>query len=330
MTNRHIVDRALPDRTKLIFYFPMPSEGNNFYTVDMPFFENVVIKESKKARYKKYSMVSRSSNLYSYLGADSRVMNLNFNISLPHIFEEHPDLNLDKFVSYVEDKDNPASEQERFLEPYKSKTTPDGIAFKLGTDYTKSLVQDSAKQVIKDLQRKGGATNTETLAYISKRYGLGDISFEAALGQKSTLLGKIGAGFGNVLDFVQSASSDYLKSRAIDLIIYWVNIIRSSVVNYSKNPIYGPPVIRLNHGIMYQNIPCICTDYSIDFNEAAGYDMDTLLPRQIRVTMKLEELRTGDFQDFMPKGNPVQRDNLAGWEAVILGKTNSMDPGYTL
>jgi hypothetical protein len=99
-------------------------------------------------------------------------------------------------------------------------------------------------------------------------------------------------------------------------------------VNYSKNPIYGPPIIRLRHGILYQDIPCICTDYSIDYNEAAGYDIDTLLPRQLKINLKLEEIRTGDFGEFAPKGNPIERDNLAGWEAVVLGETNSMDPGY--
>ena len=119
-----------------------------------------------------------------------------------------------------------------------------------------------------------------------------------------------------------------LKYRIIDLIIYWTNIIRSSVVNYSKNPIYGPPIIRLSHGILYQNVPCICTNYSIDFNEPAGYDLDTLLPRQLKITLKLEEFRTGDFGEFAPKGSPIERDNLAGWEAVVLGETNSMDPGY--
>jgi hypothetical protein len=26
-------------------------------------------------------------------------------------------------------------------------------------------------------------------------------------------------------------------------------------------------------------------DYSIDYNEAAGYDMDTLLPRQLKINL---------------------------------------------
>ena len=53
MTNRHIVERSLPERTNLMFYFPTPSVGSDYFTVELPFFENVKIKESKKAKYQK-------------------------------------------------------------------------------------------------------------------------------------------------------------------------------------------------------------------------------------------------------------------------------------
>jgi hypothetical protein len=321
-----------------MFYFPMPTAGDSYYTVEMPFFENVSIKESKKARYQKYSLISRSSNLYSYLGADSRVLNLTFNISLPHLLEEHRDINLDKYVSYMQDKDNTELEKQKFKEPYKQKSTPEGMAFKLGTDYTQKLAADSAKQVINNLTASGTGLTLEDRARLAERYNLQglvtqDISNEYLEKQVKTTpqlgLFNFGAAAANFFQATLGYEQDQqIKYRIIDLIIYWTNIIRSSVVNYSKNPIYGPPIIRLNHGILYQNIPCICTNYSIDYNEAAGYDIDTLLPRQLKVNLKLEEIRTGDFGEFAPKGNPIERDNLAGWEAVVLGETNSMDPGY--
>jgi len=148
--------------------------------------------------------------------------------------------------------------------------------------------------------------------------------------------------FGNVLGMAtahafmqtQAMGSEFgrreQRNKIIDIIIYWVNIIRSSVVNNAQNPIFGPPVIRLRHGVMYQDIPCICTDYTIGWNEAAGYDVHTLLPRQLQIGMKLEEFRTGDFGVWNHNNvdNPIKRDNLAGWESVVLGDTNSMDPGY--
>jgi len=328
MTSRHIVDRALPERTKLMFYFPMPTTGSDYYVVELPFFENVSIKESKKARYQKYSLISRSSNLYSYMGADSRVLNLTFNISLPHLLEEHPEITMDKYISYMQDRDNLELEKQKFLEPYKTQSIPNGMAFKLGTDYTKSLATDSAKQVLNSLESTvSGSLSVEDKEHIGTRYGLEQLALsQIAQTPTSVAVDRPNTGFQQ--NAIEYNESQQLKYRIIDLIIYWTNIIRSSVVNYSKNPIYGPPVIRLRHGILYQDIPCICTDYSIDYNEAAGYDLDTLLPRQLKVNLKLEEFRTGDFGEFAPKGNPIQRDNLAGWEAVVLGETNSMDPGY--
>ena len=328
MTSRHIVDRALPERTKLMFYFPMPTTGSDYYVVELPFFENVAIKESKKARYQKYSLISRSSNLYSYMGADSRVLNLTFNISLPHLLEEHPEITMDKYISYMQDRDNLELEKQKFLEPYKTQSIPNGMAFKLGTDYTKSLATDSAKQVLNSLESTvSGSLSVEDKEHIGTRYGLEQLALsQIAQTPTSVAVDRPNTGFQQ--NAIEYNESQQLKYRIIDLIIYWTNIIRSSVVNYSKNPIYGPPVIRLRHGILYQDIPCVCTDYSIDYNEAAGYDLDTLLPRQLKVNLKLEEFRTGDFGEFAPKGNPIQRDNLAGWEAVVLGETNSMDPGY--
>jgi len=115
--------------------------------------------------------------------------------------------------------------------------------------------------------------------------------------------------------------------KYVDLIIYWINIIRTSVVNNALNPLFGPPIIRLRHGIMYQNIPCICQSYSIDWDERMGYDLKTLLPRRLNVTMKLEELRTGNFGTFEHTAVMLDRDNLGGWEAV-LNKPATMDPGY--
>tara|TARA_A100001391_G_C5083578_1_gene280534 strand:+ start:3680 stop:4624 length:945 start_codon:yes stop_codon:yes gene_type:complete len=312
-----------------MFYFPMPSTGNDYYVIELPFFENVAIQESKRARYQKYSLISRSSNLYSYLGADSRMLNLTFNMSLPHLLEEHPDINLDKYISYMQDKDNSELEKQKFLEPYKVQSIPKGMAFQLGTKYTKSLARDSAKQVLNSLESTlSGSLNVEDREHFGARYGLESLAIsQIAQTPTSVVTDRPNTGFQQ--NAIEYNETQQLKYRIIDLIIYWTNIIRSSVVNYSKNPIYGPPIIRLRHGILYQDIPCICTDYSIDYNEAAGYDLDTLLPRQLKINLKLEEIRTGDFGEFIPKGNPIERDNLAGWEAVILGETNSMDPGYT-
>jgi len=331
MANRHIIDRKLPERSKLMFYFPVPSQGSDYYVVEMPFFENVKIMESKKARYQKYSLISRSSNLYSYLGADSRVLNLSFNMTMPHIMEDNPGLTLERFIRYQSDKDNIEAEKKKFLEPHKAAGTIAGMAFQLGTHYTKELAFSSAKQVLLNNQISAGMDGATTKAMMSKFGMMGVVAGQAAhTAVKTTLLNEGQASQDKAEEKAKKDMEDnentQLTYRIIDLIIYWTNIIRSSVVNNAANPLYGPPTIRLRHGILYQDIPCICTDYSISYNEEAGYDINTLLPRQLKITMKLEEIRTGNFGSF-DANQIIQQDNLAGWEAVVEGDTLSMDPG---
>jgi len=346
MTNRHIVDRALPERTKLMFYFPVPTQGSDFYVIELPFFENVSIKENKKAKYQKYSLISRSSNLYSYLGADSRNLTLSFNMTLPHILDEHPGCTLDQFVKYEKDPKNTDAEKKKFLEPYKENTAPKGMAFELGTNYTKKLAKSTAQSVLLN-STITNSLNIEDRHLMQSRYGISESDMNSinTLGNVTKNIisnplsifnpGALGNHVRNAQDAAQEEAklniennqNTQIKYRIIDLIIYWTNIIRSSVVNNSENPLYGPPVIRLRHGILYQDIPCICTNYTIDYNEAAGYDLDTLLPRQLKITMKLEEIRTGDFGEF-DTTDIIKKDNLAGWEAVVLDDNHSMDPGY--
>jgi hypothetical protein len=331
-----IISRALPERTRLMFYFPKPTKDSEYLVVELPFFENVQIKESKKARYEKYSMVSRSSNLYAYLGADSRSIDVSFNMTLPHILDLHTDITMDKFITLSTDKDNTEAEKKKFFKPQKSEASPTGMAFTLGNQFTQELAKDSALSVLMNEEVRKSLT-PEQMGILKKKYGLTQASIDSLQDEipgfkldedTNKLLNELDAEQQKAAAKLENDQNVKTKYTIIDLIVYWTNIIRSSVSNYSKNPIYGPPVIRLRHGIMYQDVPCICTSYSIDYNEAAGYDLDTLLPRQLRVQLKLEEIRAGDFGEF-DQSDVVKKDNLAGWEAVVMGDSHTMDPGYT-
>ena len=83
-------------------------------------------------------------------------------------------------------------------------------------------------------------------------------------------------------------------------------------------------MIRVRHGAMYRDTPCICKSYKISVDDKMGMDLKTLMPYRIKVTLDLMEVRTGDFGTFSP-GEYTKRDNLVGWEAVVGGK--GVDPG---
>lgn len=337
MANKQIIDRRLPERSKLMFYFPNVSEGEPYTIIDVPFFENIRVSERKRARFKKYSLISRSSNLYTYLGADSRQLDLEFHITLPHIMDD------DQYTDEEITKRSSDSSWEK--KRFSPNATPDenfSPAIRHKQHYLNlDNLRETARQILNEpgpdswgasLKRSPGGEVYEQ--YIRSRYSL-----ESTIGTKdgpahfASSQVALGMFFGHAATYhrekVFANQGEYLamhKTRAIDLIIYWINIIRASVVNNADNPLYGPPILRLKHGIMYQNIPCICQDYRIDWEENMGYDIDTLLPRRIKVALKLEELRTGDFGKF-DRNDIIGKDNLAGWEAVI--DEGTMDPGTT-
>lgn len=143
--------------------------------------------------------------------------------------------------------------------------------------------------------------------------GIAGSGVDAGLGSSSE--GKINPG---------DNSKDSERLKTIDIIMYWVNMIRSSALNHSERPAYGPPIIRLNHGIMHQDVPCICMDYKINIDDGAGYDLTTMLPRVIQVSMNLMEHRVGNFQKYNIT-KTSNKDNIVGWESII-GGTNTIDP----
>ena len=328
MGDRHFIDRGLPERSKLQFFFPNPAEGEDYFVVALPFFENPRISERKKARYQSYQTVSRSSNMYSYLGADSRQFSVEFNITLDHILDSG-NIYLERYAPILRGEFSQDSEREKFSNK-QTENTSDSPAARLAHQYKMlSNVKSSAEQVLNsDFMQRGGNSFASTYLSIVEDYGLSPLTPYTA-----SIHTKIAANRNDqvVESLTSPPPSDFeidAKLKAIDVIIYWVNIVRSSVINNSQNPLYGPPIIRLTHGILYEDVPCICKDYSLSYNDAAGFDVRTLLPRQIKITMKLEESRTGNFGVFDAMSqNSRTRDNLAGWEAVVTKPTRSGDPG---
>lgn len=330
-SNRHIVDRALPSRSMLKFYFPTPGESK--IVVDLPFFQNIKISESKRARYDTHSLLSRSSNLYTYLGAESRRFKLEFSMSLPHMEEEHPGLNFDQYINAPVVGKNTEEEKRRFFEPSIPPTSRKGTAFKHGLDYTANLARESARQVVQSDWFKNSIPPEDRQVFYST-YNLEDQEDRSGPGTVSPLKSAVGdflpipsSDLSQALQFSYNVDERTMKRlKTVDMIVYWVNIVRASMLNNALDTSLGPPIVRIRHGVMYQDVACICTDYSIKHDESAGHDIRTLLPRMLNVSMTLEEVRAGDFGEFDPN-DQVKKDNLAGWESVLMTDWNSTDPG---
>ena len=273
-----VLPRKLQERSYLKFEFPQPTGANKTDTVYLPFYENISIKESKKANYSTYNPLGRSSSLFAYTGAKARDLSLSFNLTLDHLRSYQ--LSWEQFA--LKSSANKESEKARF----KSNITT--ANFSMVGNYS-----DNRRVYVR-------ALSDDIDAFI-----------KSSPGSEETLADKYKK--------LPSAENRKSFSSTVDIITFWINILRSSVINNSKNPSLGPPIIRLTHGILYQHIPCICSDYSIEAVERGGYDNVTLLPRILKISLKLQEVRGDNFGDYTPRFTNAEasRDNLPGWESVL-------------
>ena len=273
---------------KLTLQFPS-SEGETVWPQIIPFFENPIIKESQTPRYMNYAVVGRASNLFAYLGSDSRRLDVSFNMTLPNVrqvstglvstWDTPPSKLMKKREILMKSMDYGEKEEAADLAIDKSLGKGGGVAEKLDTDYHNVVLNDEEKLLA------------------------------AAMSATSPI-------------YAPGSDGAKVRRRSINQIASLVALIRSTVINNSTNIALGPPLVRLDWGILYRDVPCVCKGYNIQVNDKAGYDKRTLLPRVLTVNMQLEEVRK-----LHSAGAPITKDNIAGWEVLF---TDPAIPGLTM
>jgi len=302
-------ERNIHEKSFIEFQFPNVSPlFPNGIQVKLPFYENIDIRESKKANLVTYDPVGRSSSLYAYTGASSRVIKLSFFLTLPHIQAMH------------------VGSFQRF------RFEADGIQ-------TKEKIQEDFKKGLENppnLPALKGFTNEEISRKLSSTGGKKVAAYKSVFHPEGRGAVEVNNPINNpIVPMTEVEIAEHLEALPVydqpknytQYVSWWVNVIRSSVLNNQQNTMQGPPVIRLTHGPLYQNIPCICKSYNISYDPAGGMDKDSLLSRRIKVDMNLEEFRAGNFGAYTRASQqPLDRDNVAGWEAIIEHSTT--DPGH--
>jgi hypothetical protein len=283
-----VKERKLEDRSFLKFHFPQ-GEGKTPVMFTLPFYENILVTETKRANLVRYEPIGRPSDLKAYTGAGARRFRVRFTLTLPHIQFESTDITVDKWVTFgiLENKKERIDEFKKVQEQ---------------TSKTKTL--GPPLPAVPQIQRVRNAID----------------KFLGPLPSAEITTEEIADEFG--FDIVDA----YTNTKSISLLYWWVNLIRSSVLNNSIDPLLGPPIVRLTHGLLYENVPCVATDYAIDIDPVGGYDLKTMMPRRVIVMMNLEEVRSGDFGEFVPTGK-IKGDNVTGWEAIIDPAKGTIDPG---
>ena len=258
--------RLIQQKSFMEFHFPT---SPTVLVARLPFYENIDIKESKKANIVSYNPIGRNSSLYAYTGAESRKLKVSFALTVLHIQSMHD----------------------------RSK-----MRFRPGDSR-----EDTRKQI---------------RAFMKRSKAVGEENEDGRTYVKDPNLKNPSKNGEDVL--IQKVSSE--PTNWVKYVAWWVNLIRSSVMSNQNDTTEGPPIVRLTHGELYQNVPCICHGYTVTYDKQAGLDVDSLLGRRILVTMDLEEFRAGNFGEFDRSSTQIlDRDNVAGWEAII--GYSSTDPG---
>lgn len=315
----YTIDRRLPQRSFLKYIYH--DNGNKPpYIARVPFFENITVGESRKANYSQYSILADNEFDFEYVGTESRKFSLTFEINLLHLLQEAYD-----FINLT----NPASskfvDKEKFKSFYKTNVNDNKIPFSKNLYlqyFSDPEVKTSADSVLDELLNKKqfaeffvpapllvedstvpiavSPTIESYIEVIKSLYNaeslnerLSDLNSQGAQsieGIPQFLLAEAATAAGQRKQLILQTIENLVATlKVLDQVVYFTNIIRSSVLSKGKGTSVPPPLVYLNHGILYQNVPCICTDYNLSIDKNVTYDLPTLLPFTLKFSVNLVE-----------------------------------------
>ena len=301
MGYKHVMPRMLEERARIEFHYP--DENNTI--VFVPFYENPEIKESQAANYADYNPIGRAGSLYAYTGSQSRKFKVKATYTLPHLY--WAPMGIARFLRYA--FGNSKKEQQLlFTNISRESVAPkESLSHSIGAkDSYTTLLKESlgipdpppekrfAKTPQPNRRMDGMDFNTDILG-----------TLDAFLEEE---------GVDSLGDL--SVNEGVKANQVIDTLLFFMALFRTSTVNNAQNPTLGPPILRLTFGTMYQSVPCVCKNYSLTWEEEAGFDLETLTPRRLVISLDLEEIRSGDFKAF-DQNSIIARNNLTGWESAI-------------
>ena len=309
--------RLLDQRARIEFHYPGGMESGEDIITFIPFYENPEITETQTANYVEYNPIGRGSSMFAYTGTKSRKFKIKLTFTLPHLAMH--DMGISRFMRVFMDA---SEDSQKLLFTSKSRHTnkkgvgdaPRSLATEVA--YLYHGLSDPDMDATERVQVLAHRTQVDLPPALQGLQGnLTTPSFNSGI---ITPLQKP-----SPPPPPTGANTELFK--IIDTLLFFITLLRTSVVNKVDNPIFGPPLLRLNFGTLYQSVPCICKSYNIAWDEKAGYDLETLTPRRMMVDLTLDEVRVGNFGKYEP-GKLTSRDNLTGWESAVGEPYNTTDP----
>lgn len=278
------VNTVLEERSYLDFYFPNSDIGRR----RVVFFENPKITEQRVPKYARKNIVGRNEPVRLFVGADARKVKLSFTYTLPHVEAFFAMMGAlpagfstevvkKPFFSVGGIDDTP---KETNLNAWRAFTAETISKF-----FGKDLSVNSTSGTISMLNpsKTGPRFYEQNRNMVTDKEGMEVIK----QGEDTFIQRLVNAWSLNPDDSTPDAVATYYTQFVIDT-------LRASVVGddiNEGNMMVGPPLVRFRHGTVFNEAPFIITSMNIDYSTQSGYEVRTLLPRQVKFTLDMEEFR---------------------------------------
>ena len=305
------LNSVLEERSYIDFYFPNLNAGKAGRR-RVAFFENPRIKEDRSARYSAQNIVARNEPARLFTGADARKVSVQFTYTLPHVdyfFKMCNDAALAGFsmtypVSQTDEiglSNRPRGAGPGFVNGYK-----DFVKRYLDKTFGTSFeVVTSPAQVGVGISTGLSVGSFGLLQVDPQKIGILSFRNDGTSGPRAyePTRQESKPGYGNPRTstheerLFRSISNnqqdlDMPTMMAVYYTLFVIDTIRASVIGDTlKAGPAGPPIVRFRHGAVFNEAPFIVRSYSVDYPSDKGYEYRTLLPRQIRFSLNLEEFR---------------------------------------
>ena len=301
---RFQINQALERRGGLRFnYAPTKNFHDMQKTVWIPFYENPMITESRKANYASTKIFLRNEPVRLYTGSEARKFKVDIHYSLIHMAAMVSKQDMDSVfgvhggVGYYKD----VEAIEKYLR--------DTVGRDTGSD------QGSKSDPELTTAARNRATSIDG-PWGPNRW------WKTSGGINTNTAGSQGSNYWNfALMWMMRTSKSWVHHHL--LLQKVINNVRSAVIGTASMPVKGPPIVELKWGTMYDFTPCIITDYKIQPIEKSGYDTKSLTAQRIKISLSLEEMRNINGNQW---GNPEIGGNLPGWDTIA--DLGSIDPPY--
>ena len=288
---RFQINQAIERRGGLRFNYAKTKDYKMTKRVWIPFYENPIITESRKANYASTKVFLRNEPVRLYTGSEARKFKVDIHYSLIHMAAMVSKEDMSDIFSVHTGR---TSDQHAMDTIAIAKYLEDTIGRDTGSAPT------------------GTKTDPELTSDAHNRATSLDGPWGPNRWWHDTHTSTGGSNYWNfALMWLMRTSKSWVNHHQILQKV--INNVRSAVIGTQQLPVKGPPIVELKWGTMYDFTPCIVTDYKIQAVENAGYDTKSLTAQRLKISLSLEEMRNINGNQW---GDPKIGGDLPGWDTI--------------